>query len=121
MSLMACRAVGEPVRIGGPASDDNAQAARRALPVCVIHGDARLDTVQRVLPDAAGDADHGHPRCIGRHVEAAGPDPFADRILPRPELLGHPLVDDHDSRGIDSVLVAEEPALDEGDAHGPEE
>ena len=57
----------------------------------------RESRVERVLLDAADDADDGHPRRVV-DVEAAEADALADRICARPELLRHVLVDDDDAR-----------------------
>src|SRR5215472_11581202 len=43
---------------------------------------------------------------------------FADRVLSRPELVGHVLVDDDGNRFPGVILLVEEASTAEGDFHG---
>ena len=86
--------------------DDDVHRARAGLRVRVIHRDARVALVERVLLDAPDHPDDGQPRRIGIGIHAAAPQPLADRILARPQHLRHVVVDDHDARRLARVVLA---------------
>src|SRR5262249_37087551 len=69
---------------------------------------------ERVLFHPAGDADDREPRRRGRGVPR--PNPFAYRILVRPELGGHAFVHDRNAKSVGAIVGTELAASDERDA-----
>src|SRR6266702_1300838 len=70
--------------------------------------------IEAILFDRGDDADDGDG------LFGIEPEVFTDGIVVRPEALGEIPVDDDDLRGVQTVVVGEEAAPDQGDLHGAE-
>ena len=101
----------------GRVTQHDVQRSRRRLRVRHVEGDPSV-RVEAVLLHPSDDAHDGVPRTFG--LEIAKADAPADRILVRPQLARHELVDDDDARFFRCVAVVEEAAPHERDAHGLE-
>src|SRR5262249_59866882 len=72
----------------------------------------------RVVPEVLEDADDREP---WHGIALPGLEALAERVIARPETLGHRLVDESDARGGDRVAQRELPAGDERNAEGPQD
>ena len=71
------------------------------------------------VPNVSNDSDHRQPRGV-LPLHARRLEPFADRILPWPEPLGHRPIHQCNARGPGVISRGEEPAAKERNAHRPE-